>query len=168
MLKKLKQFVMYVLYILFSSAAYGVILYLVYTWLAGFSLLYAYLGNLALIIFALVSDNITFNVYDSAMQSKKNTEVFKNSRFIRFHLDSFISYKTTLYMFYIFILLFSQVINSEIMIINESLRNFITANEYSILLLIAVDLLIRQFSEDREKSRYYKKRVENYLADEDE
>jgi len=137
-------------------------------WLAGYSLLFAYLGNLVLIIFALLSDHITFSVYDSAMQKKENIDVFRKSRFIRFHLDSFISYKTTLYMFYILILLLSQIINAHPTLIDEGIRNFISANEYGILLLIAVDLLIGQFSKDRIKAKEFKKKVEKYLADNQE
>ena len=165
MLNKLKQIIKYVLYILFGSVIYGIILFLVYTWLAGYSLVLAYLGNLALIIIAIVSDNLAFKVYDSAMQTDKHVEEFKKSRFLRFQLDSYISFKTTLYMFYIFILFFSQIINANPILLNQDLLNFISANEYGILLLIAVDLLIGQFKKDREKSTEYQKKIEKYLAD---
>jgi len=162
---KFKRAVKYVLYVVFSSGLYGVILYFVSTWLAGYSLLYAYLGNLVLIIIALASDNATFKVYESVMQSKKHVEELRKSRFLRFQLDAFVSYKTVLYMFYIVILLFSQIINSGLLLINENLMNYISINEYGILLLIAVDLLIGQFTKDREKSKYFKEKIEKYLAD---
>jgi len=165
MLNKLKQLIKYVAYFLFSSATYALVLYFVYSQLAEYSLLYAYLGNLALIIFALASDSITFKTYEIAMQSKKYVEKFKKSSFVRFHLDAFVSYKTTLYIFYIVILLLSQIVNSNPTLISDDLMNFISANEYGILLLIAVDLLIGQFSKDREKSKRYQKTVEEYLSD---
>jgi len=162
---KLIKIIKYALYILFGSVIYGLILFFVYTQLAGYSLILAYLGNLVLIIIALVSDSLAFKVYDTAMQSKKHVEEFRKSRFLRFQLDSYISFKTTLYMFYIFILFFSQLVNSNQVSINEDVMSFISANEYGILLLIAVDLLTGQFKKDREKSKIYKEKIEKYLAD---
>ena len=161
----IKAIFKYILYFLFGSLIYGVVLFLVYTQLAGYSLLLAYFGNLALIIIALAADNYTFKIYDTAMQTRKHVEEFRKSRFLRFQLDSYISYKTTLYIFYIFILFFSQIISTNTVLLNEYLMNFISANEYSILLLIAVDLLIRQFSRDREKSNEYREKIEKYLAE---
>ena len=158
----------YVLYILYGSVIYGLVLFFVYKWLAGYSLVFAYLGNLALIIFALVTDNYMFKIYDTAMQSKKYVEEFRKSRFLRFQLDSYVSFKTTLYLFYIFILFFSQIINSSPALLNQDFLNFVSANEYGILLLIAVDLLTGQFKKDREKSMIYKKKIDKYLADDQE
>ena len=165
MAKGITRIIKYVLYFLFGSIIYGFVLFIVYTQLAGYSLLLAYLGNLALIIIALVADNYTFKIYDAAMQSRKHVEEFRKSRFLRFQLDSYISYKTTLYLFYIFILFFSQIVNSGSVLLNEDLMSFISANEYSILLLIAVDLLIRQFAKDREKSNMYREKIEKYLTE---
>ena len=54
--KKIRNFLVYV----FDGAVYGLIVYGVYTWLAGYSLLYAYLGNFVLIILALGIDALTF------------------------------------------------------------------------------------------------------------
>ena len=66
-------------------------------------------------------------------------------------LDSFVSFKTVLYMFYIFILIFSQIIDFYPALVGENIGNFISANSYSILLLIALDQVIGQFSKDRER-----------------
>ena len=168
MLSKFKKIIKYVLYFIYGSVIYGVILFLVYTWLAGYSHVFAYLGNLALIIFALATDDYMFKIYDTAMQTKKYVEEFRKSRFLRFQLDSYISFKTTLYLFYIFILFFSQIINSSPALLNQDFLNFVSANEYGILLLIAVDLLTGQFKKDREKSRIYMEKVEKYLTDDQE
>jgi len=162
---RIKRIFNYALYILFADALYGVVLYLVYSWLSGYSLIFAYLANLVLIIFALASDSITFKIYDTAMLSKDNAKEFRKSRFMRFQMEAFVSYKTALYLFYILILFFSQIINSYPTLINENLKNFVSANEYSILILIAVDLLARQFLKDRETSKEFKEKVEKYLAE---
>jgi len=56
-------------------AVYGSILYFVFTWLAGFSLLYANLWNFALIVIAVSFDGYTDKILQSdetiAMLSKK-------------------------------------------------------------------------------------------------
>ena len=43
----------YVLYVLLSNVIYGLLIFFVFTWLVRYSLLYAYLGNLSLIIIGL-------------------------------------------------------------------------------------------------------------------
>jgi hypothetical protein len=142
----------YASFIVISTSIYGLAMYFVYTWLAGYSLFLAYLGNLALIIIALVWDELNFKSYDSIMQSQEALKELKGSRFLRYLLDSFISFKAVLYLLYVFIMLFSQVIDAYPTLIHEGFGNFITANEYSILLLIAVDLFSGQFSKDRKRA----------------
>jgi len=63
------------------------------------------------------------------------------------------------------ILLISQIINADLISIHNDFKNFISANEYSILLLIAVDMLISQFSKDRQRVKLLSEKIEKYLAE---
>jgi len=156
-------------YFLWSNVIYGLIVYFTFTWLAKYSPLYAYLGNLTLIVLGLVIDGYT----QSALQSKKlvaelredkNKE--KNIRFVNWITDGFISFKTSLYMFYVFILVLSQIIKLYPAFLNENIISFIAANDYSILLLIALDTLIKQFLNDRKKMKIISEKLKKELTEE--
>ena len=149
-----KRIIKYVLYTIFTNAVYGLILYNLCTWLAGYSLLYAYLGNFTLIILGLTLDELYLKMFQSkwlVKQIKKEKDNAKNFNVLQFVFDSFISFKTILYVFYILIMIFSEIIDLKLVPMNKDLENFIFANRYSILLLIALDQLIGQFSKDRER-----------------
>ena len=156
MQNKIKQIGRYVSYLLWSNVIYGLIVYHVFIWLARYSLLFAYLGNLALIMLGLLIDEYTIQMLQSQklvrelMEDKKNE---KNYQFVQRIMDSFISFKTALYLFYLFILVFSQMITLHPSLVGENIQNFIKANDYSILFLLALDTLIAHFSKDREKMK---------------
>jgi hypothetical protein len=153
---KLKRVLNTFLYFLVDAGASILILYVVSMWLARYSLVFAYLGNLALIIVALLLDEFTFkwlNTNKLVTQLKESDEKGRpdDYRAIQWIMDNFISFKTTLYLIYIFILLFSQIIELNSGFLSESLSNFFLINRYNIVLLIAVDKLIGQFSSDRKR-----------------
>ena len=152
MSKKFARGMKYASFVVLSTFVYGVVMYFVYTWLAGFSLLLGYLGNLALIIIALVWDELNFKSYDKMVQSKEALAALKGSRFFRYILDSFISFRAALYLFYVVIMIFSQVLGSYPALASGGFASFISANEYSILLLIGVDLFSGQFVKDRKRA----------------
>ena len=164
MSKKIIKIIKNVLYALFSNVIFAFILYYTYTWLAGYSLLYAYLGNLALIIIALVVDEFVLKSIQSEIQSKKLVTQFdKNTTLLV--MDVFISFKTVLYMVYIFILILSPIIDFNPTLVNENITHFIAANEYSILLLIAIDMLIQTFSKDRKRINKISAELKKYLTE---
>ena len=113
--------------------------------------MHAYFGNLTLIVLALVVDEIILKSYHSMIRSEKYAEQLVKDPFFRFSLDAFVSFKTILYLFYILILIVSQMAEFNPTMLSGDLESFISANKYSILLLIAVDRLISQFPKDREK-----------------
>ncbi|MCL2111101.1 MAG: hypothetical protein FWH32_02385 [Clostridiales bacterium] len=130
------------------------------------------MGNFALIVLGLALDEYTCKEYQSekfaadlktAMQ--KSGKASKSYRIIRWHMDNFVSFKTVLYLFYIFILVASHIIAYNPALASEAFGNFIMANEYTILILIALDLLIRQFSIDRRKMRETSEKLERALAE---
>jgi len=93
----------------------------------------------------------------------KEKDIEKNYRLIRLQLDSFVSFKTVLYIFYIFILVFSQILDFYPELIGGNIGNFVNANSYSILLLIAFDQVIGQFSKDRERTAKISSKLEKEL-----
>ena len=169
MSNKIKRIIKYLLYALMTNVIYGLILYFVFTWLAGYSLLYAYFWNLAFIIIGLVLDEVNHGLYQSdkfLSEIQSNTlEAKLGKDFLGFYLDAFISFKTILYLFYTVILIFSHINKFYQIFVNEDLVNFIAANEYSILFLIAVDMFIQQFSKDRVRMKKISSKFKKYLTE---
>jgi hydroxyethylthiazole kinase-like uncharacterized protein yjeF len=163
---KIAQICKHSLYIVLSNIIYGLVLYFVFTWLSGFSLLGAYMGNLALIILGLGIDEYSQRMLladDLAKQLKSEKNVEQSYRTIQRLMDSFVSFKTVLYLFYIVILVFSQVIQAYPTLVSGTLSEFILANSYSILFLIALDMLIRQFTDDRVRMKAASDRLRQSL-----
>ena len=151
---KIKKIGRYAIYLIGSNAIYGVMVYHVFTWLSGYSLVLAYFGNLAMIVLGLSIDEYALKMLQSeklAMQVKEEKDSEINYRMIEGIMSSFISFKTALYLFYIFILLFSQIVKFYPTIVGENMRNFIGANDYSILFLLAFDTIIANFTKDRQR-----------------
>ncbi|MCL2146903.1 MAG: hypothetical protein FWH52_03750 [Synergistaceae bacterium] len=149
--KKIRTFLFSLIYI----AIYGFVSYSVFTWLFEYSRLFAYLGNLALIIIVLAMDELTLKMIQS---EKYITQIMKDENdprekfnSLQMGLNNSFSFKTDLHLFYVFILIASQIIELYPTLVGEKLGNFIFANNYSILLLIAFDTLVSQFSKDRER-----------------
>jgi len=153
-LDKIKRIGKHCLYAVITNIIFGIIYYLVFSWLIGYSLLYAYAGSLTLIAVGLMLDRYMINalasnstIIELKKLSKEDRET--NYRLIQWLMDSFVSFKTILFVFYFFILIVSQVMNMDPTLIGENLREFIVANSYGIVLLIAIDMISRQFSKDR-------------------
>ena len=165
MKNKIKQIGKYALFVIWTNAIYGLMLYYVFIWLSGYSLIYAYFGNLLLIVFGLATDEYMQKKLQSdkfIMQLKQDNNE-KDYRTVRLIVDNFVSFKTSLYLFYIFILIASQIINIDPSLMSDNIRNFISTNDYSILFLIALDMLIKQFSNDRKKMKETSKKMEELL-----
>jgi hypothetical protein len=146
------------------------ILYYVFTWLVGYSLVHAYLWNLAFLVFALVIDEYMLKMFQSkklVMQLKKEKNAEKNFRFIQWMIDSFVSFKTILYVFYAFVLIVSQIIefSSASVVITGDLENFILMTKYNILLLIAFDMIIGHFSKDKERTKNISAKLKKNMVD---
>jgi hypothetical protein len=165
-LSKVRQTSKYLLYALYTNVVFGTIYYLVFMWLVDYSLLYAYLGSLALIIMGLELDRYAERALTPArimmeLKKLKGKDRRLNYRVFQWFLDSFISFKTVLFVFYFLILGASQISNIDPTLVGKDLSAFILANNYGIVLLIAVDRIVGQFSRDRkgmeERSKGLKK-----------
>ncbi|MDR3063560.1 MAG: hypothetical protein LBU40_05410 [Methanobrevibacter sp.] len=156
MLKKIIYRRKYLLAELLGTVIYGVVLYFTFTWLAGYSPLYAYFGNLMLMILFFVMEEYSIRMLESESTFKKISERKDRKKVyqsIQDGINNNISFKTILYLFYVFILILSQIIDNNPTLVSENLANFILSNNYSILLLIALDMLIGQVSKERERMK---------------
>jgi len=167
----IKRVSSYICYLLLSNVIYGLFVYHVFTWLSGYSLRYAYFGNVLLIILGLVWDECSQRYLQSkklAAQLNKEKDRELNQRVVSWIMESFISFKTALYLFYVFILIISQLIKFDLSLLEENVTTFVSANDYSILLLIALDTMSTQFSNDRQRMKTIAENLEKTFAEEDE
>ncbi|MCL2296200.1 MAG: hypothetical protein FWC29_03855 [Methanomassiliicoccaceae archaeon] len=87
------------------------------------------------------------------MKIKKEKDAEKALRIAQLQMDNFVSFKAALYLFYILILIISQVVEPDPALIGGDLETFVHVTKYSILLLVAYDLLIEQFSKDKRRMK---------------
>lgn len=153
----------YILYAIFATTVYGCISYFsIYKQFAGLSLLYTYVGNMVMIILSLTLDSIIHGV----LQSKDFVLTKKNYRFARFmYMDSYVSFRTTVYLFYIIILVVSQVLSFIPTPVNEDIEKFTTTIEYGIILVIAFDALIASVFKDMDRIVRISAKFRDYLSD---
>ena len=166
MKKKIKYFILEVL----GNIIYGLILYFGFIFLSKYSLVYAYLWNIALIISGLILDNYvqkTFQPDKLVIQLKKSKNIEKDYRLIQQAIESTVSFKTIFYMFYIIVLIFSKIIEFYPTLFDENIREFIFANSYSLLLLIAFDTLIGLYSKDRKRMKEISNELKRLLDEND-
>ncbi|AMP20464.1 hypothetical protein AZF37_04120 [endosymbiont 'TC1' of Trimyema compressum] len=90
-----------------------------------------------------------------------------NHRVILWIMDSYVSFKTVLFIFYFLILIISQVINIFPSIAGETLTNFILANNSGLVLVVVYDRILNQFSKDRQAMKERSEKTKNYLQDND-
>ena len=146
----------YFIYALFTNIIFGAIYYLVFWWLIRYSLLYAYFGCLLLIFIGLWLDKQTLEYITSdklIVELKGMTQVDKkkNSSLIKWIFKSYVSFKTILFIFYFVIIIVSQIINIAPDFVGKDISNFVMANSYGIVLLLAWDRIKGQFAKDREE-----------------
>lgn len=165
-MKFVKQFIKYGCYIIYSNLIFAFIVYFTYTWLSKYSLAFVYIGNAVLILVALLIDTWAYRQLNQIMDSDTDFNKVKNSKLFLFYLESFVSFKTVLYLFYIIILIISEVISYNPNILSEGVMNFIVANKYSVVLLIAIERLIKQLEVDRSKTKMTLKRYSDRLKKE--
>jgi len=159
---KILQFAKYLLFLLIVTTVYGFGAHFMYKTLAELSILFAYLNNMFFIVFLLVLSKSI----QTKMNSKKFVFTKKNLLFARFaYWDSIISFNTPLYLFYIFILIVSQIYLFDPTIVSEDFGNFMRAMEYGIIFVIAFDKLIEYYFKDRERMKLMSAKFKQYLSE---
>lgn len=168
---KMKRIGRYLTYAVFSNAVYGLILYFLVTWLARFSPLYAYIGNLAMVALGLVADILILKTFTSPKyisQMKQLKEAEKEYRILQWTFDNYISFKAMLHLFYAILLMASQIINFSNIAVGENLDNFMRTTDYSIVLIIAFDSFSEQFSHGRKDAEIALKKLRKNWNDRQE
>jgi len=120
-----------------------------------------YIGNAIVIFFSLAVDKIIHGI----LESKKFVITKKNYRTARFFsLDTSVSFKAALYLFYIFALILSHVIELHPALVSDDIGVFFTTIEYGILLVIALDALMGQVSIDIDRVNRLNEKFDAYLS----
>jgi len=137
MANKASSIAIYLFWAILSAAVYGLFaFFVIYRGLSGEVMLNAYLWNIGFIIAILLVDKIANDI----LLSKDFVITRKNYFFtVLIHMASFISFKTTLYLFYTFILVLSRVSLLDPDLFTENFRNFVLAIEYCLILVVIVD-----------------------------
>ena len=136
----------YIVYTLVFAGLYGLVAFFaIYRGLAGGVMLYAYLWNIGFIIAGLVVDKIV-----NAFLLSKELVITGRNYFLAMlaHMTSLISFKTTLYFFYTFVLIVSRVSLLEPNLVGDEFRSFVLSIEYCLILVVVVDKFIENLHND--------------------
>lgn len=157
----------YLVYDILGIAVYGLVLYFGFTWLAGFSLLYASLWNFALIVLAVAFDAYANKIVQSDETIKLMKEKYNAEKVDHMIRGGFVSFKSLIYLFYLFLLVASKTIDINPAIASENFVHFIHTNDYSIVFLLAFDTFINQFAKDRESVKIISEKLKASSTEDD-
>jgi len=158
-LRKSSKLALYVPIALVFAVLYGYMMYTLYqsfNLLERFTMLHAYLMNIIVIILLLILDKYLRQYWDTKCLSKKKINLF--DRYLIF--ESMISVKTTLYLFYTFILITSRVSIMQPELISETFRGFVLSIEYCLILVVAFDKFIEHLAKDIKRIKKISKQLE--------
>jgi len=149
-----------------TAAAYGMITYMViYNRLAGGYALLAYVYNILLMLVFLLLDKVADRLMGKDdFLSKKRSRAGTILARVLFALH-FVSFKTSLYLFYIIMLIASRVAALEHGLISLELYYFIRSVEYGVLLLIPLDKFMDMVTQDDRRITRILRRLEGKLPE---
>jgi hypothetical protein len=128
-----------------AAFAFGVVTYRLTTVIAGKSLVISYLLNISYIFLLLIADMILY----AKMESKELTITKRNYKRYRFaYFDSFVSSKTTVYLFYIFVLIAGQLHYFNPSLLSGEFGDYLESIKYCLVIVMALDKLIEHISKD--------------------
>ena len=153
------QLFVYIIQALFASVLYGLFaFFVIFRLIANEVVLYAYIWNVVFIALFLILDNFSYGTLIYDVDAKKRNHI------INFMLGAlnFVSFKTTLYLFYAFILIISRISLIEPDLFNENFRGFVFSIEYCLILLVAGDKFIEHLLKDDERIRRLNAKFEKF------
>lgn len=132
--------------------------FVIYRHLAGGIALHAYLWNIAFIFVVLVTEKITGHLLASAYfhTAKKRHKIM----LAKLQLLNALSFKASLYLYYIFVLLATRIAVLEPTLIDEGLRTYLLSVEFCVLLLIPVDKFLEQLMKDEKRMNRIYSRID--------
>ncbi|MCL2387792.1 MAG: hypothetical protein FWC89_09640 [Defluviitaleaceae bacterium] len=147
------------------AVAYGLVaFFVIYQWLADEVILTAYILHVVSIVAFLVVDIFSHNIVLSDAVDAKTRSKFVG---VLVFLSHSVSFKTTLYLFYTFVLIVSRVSLISPELLDDSLRGFVSSIEYCLILLVAFDKFIEHLlKDDKRVQRINAKftKFSNYVA----
>jgi len=155
--------ILYVVVVFYATAMYGFVMYVSYLNItaAGGTMFDAYINNIISILVMLALDKLK-NYY----LAKRCVVTKRNRLFAMFvFFDSIVSIKTTLYLFYIFVIVASRVSIMQPDLINETFRGFVLSIEYCLILVIAFDKLMEHITKDMKRIREISEKFKKYKAE---
>ena len=148
--KPVVSYLLYTIYAVIMAASYGLLTYfgIFARGAEGFALR-TYIWNLALITIVLLIDRLYL------LKLKKSAEKRKSAN-RKYRVLHFVSFKASLYLFYMFALTASRLM--LLLDVGEieaaySFRNYLLSIEYGLILLVAADKFIDQFIKDKKQMR---------------
>ena len=157
---------LYALYSLVVAAVYGLFaFFVIYRGLSGQVMLYAYFWNITFIVAFLLLDKLA----TETLLSKELVITKKNCLIAgTIHMFSFISFKTTLYLFYSFILIVSRVSILEPSLVNYDFQRFVFSIEYCLILVVAFDKFSEYLQKDDKRIQRIEKKFDACERNEEE
>ena len=148
--KPVVSYLLYTLYAVIMAASYGLFTYfgIFARGAEGFALR-TYIWNLALITLVLFVDRLYLSKLKKNAEKRKATN--RKSKALHF-----VSFKASLYLFYMFALTASRLmllLDVGEMEAAYSFRNYLLSIEYGLILLVAADKFIDQFIKDKKQMR---------------
>ena len=157
-LKATGRFVLYCLCACLLAIMYGYVTYpTMYELIVEGYIFAAYLANLSTILFLLLFDKLIMSrfVMDKIIVLRKLLSRNLFTKIVRACLlpkVGIMSFKSGLYLFYIFVLLLAKAIQSGIAInVSDSFYQYIVTMEYSLVMVVAIDMFIKQIITDHER-----------------
>lgn len=142
------SYFLYTFYAIIMAVTYGMVTYFgIFARGTDGFMLRTYIWNLVLIVLVLLTDR----VYLSKL--KKNAEKRKAAN-KKTRVLHFISFKASLYLFYMFALIASRlmlILDPAEMAVLYNFREYILSIEYGLILLVAADKFIDQFAKDKKQ-----------------
>ena len=127
-------------------------------WFISESIVSAYLWHIVGISISLIIDKIRVNRIYKKLENPPTDE---KSR-LKLAKKDLGSIKTSLYLFYIFALIFSQILSMEPNInVSQDIKGYFKSVEYAILVLFALDIFFSNIISDDKRIRKFKDEFKN-------
>ena len=139
------------------AGMFGLITY--WYWFAMPNMLNVYIWNILGISSALLIDKIRLRRIYKKLEAPLPTDEKARTKLAKKDVGSL---KTSLYLFYIFALIFSQMLAMDMIVgVSENIRGYFQSVEKGILVLFAMDNLIGYLVSDNQRMKKYKDRFKD-------
>jgi hypothetical protein len=152
---KIKILLLYGLEAIIATIIYGLFSYfVVFRILANEVMLYAYIWNIIFMLLFLGLERAPdLIVLSKGFSESKISRKLTKLLWLKLYLIDYISFKTTLYLFYLFILIMARISILDPSLFSDNIRDFLFSIEYCLILLIVFDKLIDQVFKDEKRAK---------------